>query len=1182
VDLSLSGNGLNGPIPPALGNLAQLLALDLSSNLLTGSIPEELGNLSNINMMSLEGNQYLTGAFPISFTLAKLPYLFFLGFDCWITAPNQDVIDLLDTVSPGWQDLTCAPYTSCAAIQQIPATECDALVSLYNGTAGAGWQTKDNWLEVDTPCAWAGVTCNVDNTHVSGLGMAFNQLTGSIPSTLGSLTQLTNLDLSYNNLSGSIPPALGSLTQLTNLDLSGNSLSGSIPPALGSLTQLTSLNLYGNSLSGSIPVELGTLVNLTTLNLDYNSLSGSLPTQIGNLTQLTDLYLNNNFLSGDIPTTIKNLTQLINLQLSCGLNSSDSTVMAFLDSKAPGWKTALCVTTITGDTPDPSTPGQSVNVTVTVGGGTTIPTGYVDITGADANCIISLASGAGNCNVTFNTSGAKTLTAAYNGTGLFSASGSSASAPHAVNSAAPIATTNAASDIATTGATLNGTVNANGSNTTVTFEYGLTTGYGTTVTAAQSPVTGATATAVSAAITGLTPNMLYHFRVIASSAGGTTNGSDQTFTTLMQPPTAITDIATGVSVSGATMNGTVNANDGSTTVTFEYGPTTSYGTSVTATPSPVTGSTDTAVSAILTGLTSDTTYHFRVKAVSAGGTSYGDNLTFYTNPQPPTAATNAATVITATGATLNGAVNANNNSTNVTFEYGLDTSYGTTVTATESPVSGATSVPVSAAITGLLPNTMYHYRVQAVNTAGAINGSDQTFTTLPLPTATTDAATLITTTGATLNGTVNAQGGNVAVTFEYGTTAAYGLTVTASPSPVNGSTDVTVSAALTGLLPNTLYHFRVIAGAINGSDQTFTTLPLPTATTNAATLITTTGATLNGMVNANGGSATVSFEYGMTESYGTTVTASPSSVNGSTDVAVSAALTGLLPSTIYHFRVIAGASNGSDLTFTTATPNSAPTNILLSAMAVAENKPIATLVGNLTTTDPNPNSTFTYALVTGAPGCATTNNNASFQIVNAALKTKVKFNFEAKNSYVICIRVTDNGGLTFSKSFTIKVTNVLDEVAKNGGFETYTGLAKIPTYWLKNTNFGALDGKSNLFKTGKWAVKIANTTSKVKTLTQSLPIATGAKNQKFVFSYWVKGTTVPTSTALCQGQVLLYNSLNKLVKTYTLPCGKIGTFGYSFRTLTFTTPVAYNKAVIKFTYSKANSAIWFDAVSLKK
>ena len=93
-------------------------------------------------------------------------------------------------------------------------------------------------------------------------------------------------------------------------------------------------------------------------------------------------------------------------------------------------------------------------------------------------------------------------------------------------------TTNAATAIATTGATLNGTVSSNGASTTVTFQYGTTTGYGSTATASQSPLaSGAANAAVSAAVTGLTCNTLYHFRVVGANTNGTNNGADATFTT---------------------------------------------------------------------------------------------------------------------------------------------------------------------------------------------------------------------------------------------------------------------------------------------------------------------------------------------------------------------------------------------------------------------------------------------------------------------------------------------------------------------------------------------------------------------------------------------------------------------------------------------------------------------------
>ena len=134
---------------------------------------------------------------------------------------------------------------------------------------------------------------------------------------------------------------------------------------------------------------------------------------------------------------------------------------------------------------------------------------------------------------------------------------------------APTATTVPASSVTTTGATLNGTVNGNGTSTTVTFEYGLDTNYGTTVTADQSPVAGSVNTAVSKAITGLTNGVTYHYRAVATNGGGTSYGADMIFTTGTVPPTATTNAASGITATGATLNGTINANNSNTVVTFE-------------------------------------------------------------------------------------------------------------------------------------------------------------------------------------------------------------------------------------------------------------------------------------------------------------------------------------------------------------------------------------------------------------------------------------------------------------------------------------------------------------------------------------------------------------------------------------------------------------------------------------
>jgi phosphodiesterase/alkaline phosphatase D-like protein len=99
-------------------------------------------------------------------------------------------------------------------------------------------------------------------------------------------------------------------------------------------------------------------------------------------------------------------------------------------------------------------------------------------------------------------------------------------------------------------------------------------------------------------------------------------------------PLATTDAATSVRVDRAELNGTIKAYDHDATVTFEYGTDTSYGTIASAAPAVVTGTARTSVTYLLTGLKSNTTYHYRVVAASSVGTTYGSDQTFTTPTIP--------------------------------------------------------------------------------------------------------------------------------------------------------------------------------------------------------------------------------------------------------------------------------------------------------------------------------------------------------------------------------------------------------------------------------------------------------------------------------------------------------------------------------------------------------------------
>jgi hypothetical protein len=303
-------------------------------------------------------------------------------------------------------------------------------------------------------------------------------------------------------------------------------------------------------------------------------------------------------------------------------------------------------------------------------------------------------------------------------------------------------------------------------------------------------------------------------------------GANQNFTLKIQPAPPTTSPATNVASFSATLNGSVNPNGAATTVYFQYGPTTSYGST---TPMQTqTGNTVRTISANITGLTASTVYHFRIVAHNSAGTTYGGDRTFTTlSPTgAPVVTTNPATLIASLSATLNGSVDPHGLTTTFYFQYGTTTSYGHSTIMQGR--TGNLYQSVSANISGLSASTTNHFRIVATNSAGTRYGSDRSFTTLSAtgaPVVTTNAATNVTSSSATLNGSLDPHGLTTTVYFQYGTTTSYGHTT--SMQTQTGNTYRNIAANISGLSTHTTYHFRIVAtnsaGTRYGSDGTLTT-----------------------------------------------------------------------------------------------------------------------------------------------------------------------------------------------------------------------------------------------------------------------------------------------------------------------------------------------------------------------
>ncbi|KAL5204514.1 hypothetical protein ABZP36_009385 [Zizania latifolia] len=233
TDLNLMGTRLRGQLPAELDGMASLQVLDFSYNGNKATMARSLKSLCNLRILDLDSS--LAGG---------------------------DIAELLESLP-----------------QQCSSNRLEELYLPNNGMTG----TLPDYSKL---------------MHLTGLrilDLSYNNLTGSIPQSIGNLAGLDTLDLSFNKFSGSVPAGKGYFAGLSTLVLSENSLSGQIPAEIRYFSSLTTLDLFGNNLSGPVPSEIGMLANLTYLGISSNDLDGVITEEhLSSLARLTtiDLSLN--------------------------------------------------------------------------------------------------------------------------------------------------------------------------------------------------------------------------------------------------------------------------------------------------------------------------------------------------------------------------------------------------------------------------------------------------------------------------------------------------------------------------------------------------------------------------------------------------------------------------------------------------------------------------------------------------------------------------------------------------------------------------------------------------------------------------------------------------------------------------------------------------------------------------
>lgn len=431
------------------------------------------------------------------------------------------------------------------------------------------------------------------------------------------------------------------------------------------------------------------------------------------------------------------------------------------------------------------------------------------------------------------------------GVGVVVSGGTANSANPTTITINPAAVTLPATSIGTTSATLNGTVDGNGQTPSAVFEWSTNSNLSsyTTINASDS-VAGSDPVSITSAFTG-TAGTTYYYRIVAIKNGTRYPGDIQNFT-LIEPAAAavaVTQNASGVQTTSAYLNGSIDPNMQTITqVRFRYGTNSDLSGSTTkilyelaedgsetTTAIQLTGANPIDLQWQLTGLTQGTVYYYRIEGDYTSGTAQtalGSIVSF--KPGSLSQTITFATITDQSFSTGTYDINATASST-------LDVSYRSespTVCSVNAVTGVVTFLKVGfCAITASQPGDSTYSAAEDVTRQFEILAS--------APTATTQAASSVSKTTATLNGSITTGGGaSTTVTFVYSTNSdlSSGSTVTAAQSPLSADGNVTYS--LSGLTANTRYYFKVVGqnshSTVSGSTLDFTTEQLTAATVTAA------------------------------------------------------------------------------------------------------------------------------------------------------------------------------------------------------------------------------------------------------------------------------------------------------------------------------------------------------------
>jgi subtilisin family serine protease/phosphodiesterase/alkaline phosphatase D-like protein len=378
-------------------------------------------------------------------------------------------------------------------------------------------------------------------------------------------------------------------------------------------------------------------------------------------------------------------------------------------------------------------------------------------------------------------------------------------------------------------------INPNNAPTTASFEYATDSQFTQIVkriNLTPDALVGGESTKLPVIMDGLQPTKTYYFRATAANESGTFTTPVGEFKTIAAPVTAPTPVvkdATNITGWSARLNGTVNANNGATNVSFVFGTDPEFRENtqtIMPTANTVYGNTPNTIGLDISFLKSFTKYYYKVVAGNSAASVTSDVATFTTAAITGALATaeiiRPTTGLNTPSTTVTGRINPNGQTTSIRLVYGSDSALvsGNKIVNLETKYTGIDTVTVSADMTGLVPGTRYYYRYEATNAAGIAKSIVLTNVGNPvMPAVINTNGSQQTQTSVMLNATVNAGAGNTRMYFIYGSDPKLEsgtVTAAATPFAITNGQNTVINLPLTGLKPDQFVYFRVKILAYTG------------------------------------------------------------------------------------------------------------------------------------------------------------------------------------------------------------------------------------------------------------------------------------------------------------------------------------------------------------------------------